>query len=265
MNDTEGHSGLEQFVLVSGGGLYLPTDGHTCFWSRRQVVVETGTTEHYLGTYRGQACYAIEFEQGLDEDGEIRGLRSLLGTVPDDLFNMLGRALQICAWHRDHQFCGRCGNPTTEVINERARYCSACVLSFYPRISPCVIVVIRRGQECLLARNTRWQANYFSAIAGFIEPGETVEQALCREVLEEVSIKVENIRYFASQPWPFPGQLMLGYHADYQSGEIRVDGVEIAEARWYPYDSLPPGPNPHSLSGRLISDFVSRCRQAHGV
>lgn len=239
------------FPIATGDYLWLPAD----------LPANLSGIEHFLGLYQERACYALDMSANAGvPTANLSGLRSLLGSVPDDLFNLLGRALQICAWHRDHRFCGRCGSLTVDASGERARYCTSCDILFYPRISPCVIVVIGRGKQCLLGRNARWQNNYFSALAGFVEPGESAEQALLREVREEVGIEITNVRYFASQPWPFPGQLMLGYHADYKSGDIQVDGEEIAEAHWFDYDRLPPGPNPRALSGKLIASFVDQCR-----
>ena len=121
-----------------------------------------------------------------------------------------------------------------------------------------MMALITNGDKCLLARNAAWQEHRFSVIAGFIEPGESAEDAVRREVMEEVGVSVRNLEYIGSQPWPFPGQLMLGFFADYDSGDIKVDGEEIAEAHWYPYDELPRIPGEYSLSGMLIREFVQR-------
>lgn len=229
-------------------------------------------TRYLLGLYNQRPCYAVSLpinsplidssvliDSAAPKDFEWRTLRSFLSYVDDLHFDLAGRACQIVSWDREHRFCGCCGEQTVVSQTDSARICHNCERQFYPRISPCVIVVITRDDHCLLARNASWERNYFSALSGFIEPGETVEQALHREVKEEVEIEVKNLQYFSSQPWPFPGQLMLGFHAVYQSGEIQVDEKEIAEADWWHYRNLPPCPGTHTLSGRLIEHFVNQC------
>ena len=218
-------------------------------------------TSHLLGLYNQRPCYAVSFpiDSSAPKNFEWRTLRSFLSHVDDLHFDLAGRACQVVGWNSDHRFCGFCGQQTVASQADYARTCPNCGRQFYPRISPCVIVVISREDHCLLARNALWEKNYFSALSGFIEAGETVEQALHREVKEEVGIEVKNLQYFSSQPWPFPGQLMLGFHAVYQSGEIQVDKQEIAEADWWHYQNLPPCPGTHTLSGRLIEHFVNQC------
>lgn len=188
---------------------------------------------------------------------EWRPLRSFLAQ-DDELFDLAGRACQLVRWGIEHRFCGQCGSPMTSDDGEHTRFCQACNHHFYPKISPCIIVVVTKGDYCLLARNAKWKRDYYSAVAGFIEPGERAEDCLHREVREEVGIEVENLQYFSSQPWPFPGQLMLGFHARHLSGEIVVDQQEIIEADWYHYQHLPPCPDTNTLSGRLIQHFVSQ-------
>ena len=183
-------------------------------------------------------------------------LRSFLGDLSEPEFQTAGRALQILRWHFDHQFCGRCGRPTTPHVSDLAKRCVACELDFYPRLSPCIITLITRGDECLLAWHIRSKEEKYSCLAGFIEIGESPEQTLVREVMEEVGVSVDNIRYVESQPWPFPGQLMLGYFADYAEGDIRVDENEILAAKWFRYDQLPKVPPATTISGRLINAFV---------
>lgn len=185
-----------------------------------------------------------------------QALRSLAESLPEEEFQTAGKALQILRWHYDHQYCGRCGKATEQHAKDFAKVCKPCGIDFYPRLSPCVIALVTRGDECLLAWHARSREEKYSCLAGFIEMGETPEKTLAREVREEVGIDVANIRYVGSQPWPFPGQLMLGYFADYARGEIVEDKTEIVVARWYAYNQLPKIPPASTISGRLIRSFV---------
>lgn len=215
--------------------------------------------QHYLGALDGRHCFAYYFDQAHEpvvHGYDWRTLRSLLGLIPEEYFQLIGRALQITRWFRDHQFCGVCGHATEESNNDRALVCPRCETRCYPRISPCVIGLVRRGRECLLARGTRTPEGIFSTLAGFVEPGESAEQAFAREVMEEVSVTITNIRYAFSQPWPFPGQLMLGFYADYVSGDIVPEEGEILEAAWFDKEHLPHTPPLGTIAGKLIQGFV---------
>nr|WP_010132273.1 NAD(+) diphosphatase [Microbulbifer agarilyticus] len=217
---------------------------------------------HYLGEWGGKPCAVHHLPLRLALPGcEWRGLRSLLGTVEESLFLLLGRAMQVANWGLDHRFCGRCGAQTSYHAKDRARVCDHCNFSVYPRISPCVIMLLVRGDECLLARHARHRQALYTALAGFIEPGESAEQALAREAQEEVGLVVGQepgqLRYVGSQPWPFPGQLMIGYLAEVTGGELRPDQDEIADARWFHRSEIPQAiPPVETLSGQLIRTFV---------
>ena len=218
-----------------------------------------------LGSYHRHSVVGIELDASVHAAPpgyQWESLRGLLarGAIAEAEFNLVSCALQLFTWDRDHQYCGRCGNMTQPHSSDRARRCENCDLDFYPRLSPCVIMLITRGKECLLARHVKARGRWFSTLAGFIEPGESVEGALHREVYEEVGLTVHNLRFFTSQPWPFPGQLMLGFHADYLSGDIVIDDREIEEARWWYFADLPPVPPAGTLSGKLIQHFVNRCK-----
>lgn len=217
--------------------------------------------QHYLGRLGGQGVFAVAVgDAALPPPGwRFDDLRRLLGVADDQLFALAGRAAQVLEWERSHRFCGRCGSPTSlHTEGERARTCAACELSFYPRINPCVIVAVTRGEEILLARARRFTRPLFSTLAGFIEAGESAEETLHREVAEEVGVRIANPRYFGSQSWPFPGNLMLGFHADYAGGELCLQEDEIAEAGFFRYDALPPIPPPGSIAHALIQAFVRR-------
>ncbi|TQV81294.1 NAD(+) diphosphatase [Exilibacterium tricleocarpae] len=253
------------FIVMAGGRL-LSRRGKTWvpFSHGEYTALQLSVvSQHFLGLLDGQPCHVLEARPREYPDSELEwfGLRSFLGRVDDALFEVLGRAQQVLNWHNDHRFCGRCGGATESHDAERAKLCRVCDLQFYPRLAPCVIAIITRGDECLLARNSRFPAGYYSVLAGFIEAGESAEQALFREVKEEVGIDIRNPRYFRSQPWPFPGQLMLGFHAQYAGGEIEVDDEEIEEAHWFRFDRLPSVPPASTLSGQLIQDFVAQAKQ----
>ena len=183
-----------------------------------------------------------------------KGLRALFGRVDDALVALAGRGFQLADWARTHRFCGACGQPMRRDPNERVMRC-ACGHSAYPRVAPAMMTLVKRGPEILLARNVAVPpGGRMSALAGFIEPGESVEDAVHREVLEEVGVRVKDLRYFGSQSWPFPHSLMIAFTAEYAGGEIRCEPTEIAEARWFgPGDKLPEFPPPFSISYELIT------------
>ncbi len=182
-----------------------------------------------------------------------KGLRTLWGRLDEETLAVAGRALQIADWARNHRFCGACGKPTSPVPGERAMRCE-CGHIAYPRIAPAMMVLVKKADAILLARNVAVPAGgRMSALAGFLEPGESAEDAVHREVHEEVGLFVKGLRYFGSQSWPFPGSLMIAFTAEYSSGEIKVDPSEIAEARWFgPGDKLPELSPPQSISRALI-------------
>lgn len=218
---------------------------------------------HYLGELSGVPCgvHRVSATQSIPTLGHWSGLRALLGVLDEMQFALGGRALQVLRWDIDHQYCGRCAGETKYHDRDRARICQRCELAVYPRISPCVIMLITRGEECLLAhhrahRQGRYRGMY-TALAGFIEPGESAEQALAREVREEVGLEVGAARYIGSEPWPFPGQLMLGFIAEWASGAINPDGEEVVDAQWFHRRHLPDTiPQAQTLSAHLIRTFV---------
>jgi len=184
-------------------------------------------------------------------------LRSLVGKTNDRDFLKWGKASQILHWFKSNRYCGSCGKETIRHPSDLARLCPNCDAAYYPAVSPCIIVLVYRNSEILLARSPRFPQKMYSTLAGFIESGESAEQTIHREIHEEVSVKVKNIRYFGSQPWPFPSQLMLGFFAEYESGTIKVDGDEICDAGWYRADSLPEIPGPATIAGQLIRSHLN--------
>jgi NAD+ diphosphatase len=191
----------------------------------------------------------------------VRGVRSLFGIVDDDLFQAAGRALQILQWDEAHRFCGLCGSAMAPKTDERAKLCPQCNHVSYPRISPAIIAAVTNGSQILLARSSRFAGGFYSVLAGFVEIGETLEMCVHREIMEEVGIRVANIRYFGSQSWAFSSSLMIGFTADYAGGDIKVDMHEIVEAAWFGVDNLPNLPGPMSISRRLIDNFIAQQKQ----
>ncbi len=217
--------------------------------------------ETYLGELDGSDLIAWELSERAEEfpDGwELAGLRSVYGAVDDQLFALAGRAVQLLDWRRNHSFCGRCGSPTDLVDGDRATRCSNCGLFNYPRLSPAVIMTVEREGACLLAHGVNFADGVYSCVAGFVEPGESLEEAVAREVREEVGIEVTDVRYFGSQPWPFPNSLMIGFNARYASGEIELEDAEIGDAKWFTPDDLPLLPGKISIARRLIDDWLER-------
>jgi len=212
---------------------------------------------HYFGTWNGGGCCAVCLpdEVALGEGFEARGLREMFGQMEEELVWVAGRAGQLVHWHRNHRFCGRCGSLTEDHRSERAKICPACGLLNHPRVSPAIIVAVVRDRQLLLAHAHRFPAKFYSVLAGFAEPGESLEQCVQREVFEEVGLQVKNLRYFGSQPWPFPDSLMVAFTADYAGGEIRIDPAEISDAGWFAANGLPEVPPPISIARRLIDWF----------
>ena len=214
----------------------------------------------YLGTLEGKACYSAELpsDTAAPEGFAFRDMRSLYGALDEDLYLLAGRAMQIVAWDQTHQFCGRCGHATEYLATERGKKCPVCGFTSFPRLSPATITAVLKGDQILLTHYAVSRGNMYTIIAGFVEPGETLEECVGREVAEEAGVQVKNVRYFSSQPWPFPNSLMIGFIADYESGEPRADGVEIAQAGWFSADNMPDVPPKLSIAREIIDWFVSQ-------
>jgi NAD+ diphosphatase len=248
--------------FVWGGDKILARTGDPPTLPRLADVLQMGIggAQHYLGRLGGVGCIAIRVAPDAPPRGgwEWRGLRTLFLQLPDDWLALAGRAFQIVEWDRSHQFCGRCGTATRDKSGERAKECPACGHVVYPRVSPAMMVLVTRGQELLLARAKRFPQAMYSALAGFVEAGESIEDCVHREVREEVGVEVDALRYVASQSWPFPHSLMIAYTAEYVGGEVRPCDDEIADARWFAIDALPQLPSPVSISRMLIDTTVAR-------
>ena len=213
----------------------------------------------FLGRYGTTNCFVAEATEckPLPSSMQFKSLRSLFGTVDDDLFTLAGRAVQVLHWHKEHQFCGKCGTAMENRASELAKICPACGFISFPRLSPAVIMSVTREDHILLARSPRFPPGMYSTLAGFVEPGETLEEAVRREVREEVNVRIGNITYVASQPWPFPHSIMIGFSADYVRGDIKIDDDEIEDARWFSVRDLPVLPSRITIARLLIDRFLA--------
>lgn len=244
--------GRDVLVVENAGSVGVPR------LARLDAVGLEQEASHYLGSLDQIACYAVHVAEdaGAPEGMAFQPLRPVILGLEEDLAGIAGLAVQIVEWDRTHRFCGRCGTPTENARGERAKRCPACRLLAFPRVSPAMIVRVTRGEEILLARGRRFADPIYSVLAGFVDPGESLEECVRREVREEAAIEVEDIRYFGSQPWPFPHSLMVGFTARWAGGEIRIDPEELMDAGWFRADALPAVPPKQSIARQLIDAFV---------
>ncbi len=247
------------FAIVDGR-LLLDSSGSALLASC--PVCPSSQISFSIGQYFGQELRLVcltASQLAANSPAESASLRELLMAADDALAQLLCRAAQISSWYLNHRFCSRCGDPVGSYDADFAARCETCGYLQYPRLSPCIIVLVRRqgprGEQCLLAQGAHFKADRYSTLAGFIEAGETAEQAVAREVREEVGVEINNIRYWKSQSWPFPHSLMLAFFADYASGDLIPDGHEILKAQWFDVDDLPALPPSIAISSDLIEGF----------
>jgi NAD+ diphosphatase len=216
------------------------------------------TRSLFVGTLDDRPCFAAEVEAGVLPDAAFVPLRSALMTLGPDHLGVLSAAAELLHFEQTHRFCGRCAGSLVDSAADRGKRCPACRVDFYPRIAPAVIVLVHDGPRLLLTHVGN--RPFWALVAGFLEPGETLEQCAAREVREETGIAVDDLRYFGSQPWPFPSQVMVGFIARHAGGEIAVDRKELDEAGWFPVDALPPVPPPLSIARRMIDALVAEMK-----
>lgn len=220
----------------------------------------TGKQAFPIGQWQGEVAWLIMHEMKKNMLS-IRPLLNISGT-DQSLFLLAGRAVQLAEFYRSHKYCGYCGHEMHFSSTEWCCLCGNCHQRYYPQISPSIIVSIRHQNKILLAKHTRHNHdNLYTVLAGFVEVGETMEDAVKREVFEESQVQIKNIRYVTSQPWPFPNSMMMAYMADYSDGEIAVDKRELIEADWYHYSRLPKIPDYGTVARRLIEDTIALCRE----
>ncbi len=234
---------------------YIHVIGSTVFVDDRPG--DDGWHVHFLGMLGDRACWGVDVPDGEDPSyGAASDLYSYYGRATEDDWLVAGRAVQVVEWARTHCFCGRCGTATEMQPDERAMKCPACGLLAFPRLAPAMITLVTRGDEALLARGVAFRAPMYSCLAGFVEPGESLEGAVVREVREEVGVEVADVRYQGSQPWPFPHSLMVGFRAEWVSGDIVCQPSEIVDAQWYRRDALPNIPPRISIARKLIDAWI---------
>ncbi len=263
-NSAQPKTDRDLWFVVHKGQVVLKQGGKALSIPRFPEVKSLGdqlVNPQYFGLKDGIPCFVAELKpESILKDGfEAKGLFELFGLLDNDMILVAGCSVQLIRWDKSHACCGQCGERMTYKDDERAKICRRCDLTWYPRLSPAIIVAVIKGKQILLARSARFPAGFYSVLAGFVEPGETLEQCVAREVFEEVGIAVQNIRYFGSQPWPFPDSLMLGFTAEYAHGEVRTDAAEIMDAQWYTKDNLPDIPPKISIARHLIDWFVENC------
>ena len=247
--------GSRILLRVTATGMRLPVRSEVDGWlgpdavESARVPVRAGEVE----------AFALE-DRAIDpvEGFRLDGLRVAWHALERHEFRAAGTLRQKVEWYRTHRFCSACGGPNELSERHEAMVCSRCGQLHFPRIAPAVIVLVQRGSEALLGRSPRFDSGVYSTLAGFVEPGESLEECVHREILEEVGVHVGDLRYFGSQPHPFPHSLMVGFVADWVSGDIVIDHDEIEDARWFTATDLPQLPHPMSIARALIEDFVAR-------
>ncbi|MGE5284784.1 MAG: NAD(+) diphosphatase [Actinomycetota bacterium] len=249
-------------VQVRGADVAIPR------WASTEEAGLLPVRTQFLGSLDGVPCYSGELAGEVGPEGtSFQALRPLLRVLPEEIFSLAGRAYQVMDWDRTHQYCGKCGGRTDPLEGERGRSCPACGLHFFPRVTPAIIVAVVRDGKILLAQSTRFPAAFYSVLAGFVEPGETFEECVRREIREEVGIEVESLRYFGSQPWPFPHSLMVGFTASFAGGDLVLEEKEIVRAGWFGPEEVRRLRIPHhgTIARRMIDRFLADARPGEGL
>ncbi len=221
-------------------------------------------TDCLIGELGEQPCRLVAWPATVETPAGLQrlNLRTAWNLLGKEQHALATRAKLMLTWDREHRFCGVCGTPTQPMATEPARICPACQHRAYPRLSPAIMVLIHRGNELLLARSPHFRPGMYSAVAGFVEPGESLEECAHREVMEEVGVRIKNLRWFDSQPWPFPHSLMLAFHAEYVEGDIVPQPGEIEDAGWFHIDALPDLPSSDSIAYRLLQSAINEKKHA---
>lgn len=263
----------------SDASLFLPIWRHRClirhgdgraalvFLERNGGIDTTPDELIFLGLYHERPVFAFALDAAqapYTDRGRFEDLRRLGSLLAPDQANIAAHARALVLWHETTLYCGSCGSPAKPESGGNARICSAtaCGKTLFPRVDPAIIVLVTHGERCLLGRQSGWPQGRYSSIAGFAEPGESLEDAVRREVFEETNIRVTAVRYHSSQPWPFPSSLMLGFFAEARSSAIRLNDQELEDARWFSRAELVSGfpklPYRVSIARRLVDHWLGQ-------
>ena len=270
IQDIHPHRFSNEFVKTSGiqesdyvfhfkeNSLLLKQNGEEAEIPRKKDLKEIDSDGIFLFSLDNTRCFLVWDCEVPDNDNfayrEINYFRTIAQKEIDWASIV---AYQLMTWYTQNKFCGRCGGATIRKEEERAVFCPSCQTTIYPKISPAIIVAILSNDKILLARGANFRNNFYSLVAGYVDIGESIEDAVVREVKEEVGLDIHNIRYYKSQPWPFSGSMMIGFIADADDKQpIKIDNKEIAEAAWFSRNSLPNHPQNRSIAGELIEKFV---------
>lgn len=227
-------------------------------WSGDEARLPVGNFDPqsvFLGLWDGKPCRAV-VQKSIPEGCSAESLLASEPRLPVELLSLGGIAAQTLHWEKNSRFCSRCGDGNEPIFGERGKKCSGCGALHYPHIHPCVIVLVRRRGEVLLTRKAGWPEGRYSLVAGFLDIGECLEEAVAREVREETGVEIDRIRYVGSQNWPFPSQLMAGFTAEYVSGDVRAEEKELEDARWFATDALPTLPPRRSIARYILDHYL---------
>lgn len=252
---------LAHWFIFQNNNLFLLQENHRIPCSMECTSIAPHFVRHfYLGCFNNIEYYCAELTKEYSHTSKIYALpfKQALSLFNNDTYGLAVRAYSVINWDKNHKFCSSCGCLTSHQSKAFERVCMSCNMSFFPRISPSIIVLIKREDHLLMARSPHFPPGIYGLIAGFVDVGESIEEAVHREVKEEVGLQIKNLSYQGSQPWPFPDSLMIAFTADYESGEIIMDPVEIEDAGWYRYNNLPGKPSmAHSIASKLIDSFIN--------
>jgi NAD+ diphosphatase len=254
------------WVIIQNNELILNKDGALPTGQDITSLVAFFIRYFRLGLFNGKEYFCAEINADCIIVSEFTTvpLRKALTLFHPDQYGIGVKAYSVINWDKNHQYCGCCGGPTVHQGNSFERICPSCQVSFFPRISPSIIVLVHKEDHLVMARSPHFPPGVYGLIAGFVEAGESLEEAACREVQEEVGLQIKNLSYFGSQPWPFPDSLMVAFTAEYDSGEIVIDENEIESASWYRYNNLPGRPSTSiSIAAILLDSFVGLCNEKY--